>query len=87
MKSPRLISGVFIYAAAWCLGRGCNHFHILDVSGYPDGLPVLSFGPRLRCERCGHLGADARPNRNDMHKQEPITQASSVARESPLCPQ
>jgi len=25
------------------------------------------FGPRLRCERCGHLGADARPNWNEMH--------------------
>jgi hypothetical protein len=46
----------------WCLSRGCNHFRILDVSAYPDDVPVPSFGPRLRCERCGHLGADARPN-------------------------
>jgi len=37
--------------AAWCLGRGCNHFRVLDVSGYPDDLPVPSFGPRLRRER------------------------------------
>ena len=22
--------------AAWCLGRGCDHFRVLDVSGYPD---------------------------------------------------
>jgi hypothetical protein len=56
--------------AAWCLGRGCNHFRVLDVSGFGDDLPVPSFGPRLRCERCGHLGADARPNWNEMHKQE-----------------
>jgi hypothetical protein len=20
--------------AAWCLGRGCNHFWVFDVSGY-----------------------------------------------------
>ena len=33
--------------AAWCLGRGCNHFRALDVSDYPDDLPVPSFGPRL----------------------------------------
>jgi hypothetical protein len=28
--------------AAWGLGRGCNHFRVFDVSGYPDDLPVLS---------------------------------------------
>jgi hypothetical protein len=22
--------------AVWCLGRGCNHHTILDVSGYSD---------------------------------------------------
>ena len=45
---------------AWCLGRGCHHHFVLDVSGYPTDLPVPSFGPRLRCTRCGHLGANAR---------------------------
>jgi len=24
--------------AAWCLGRGCNHFRVVDVSGYPDDI-------------------------------------------------
>jgi hypothetical protein len=33
--------------AAWCLGRGCNHFRVFDVSAYSDNLPVPSFGPRL----------------------------------------
>jgi hypothetical protein len=28
--------------AAWCLGRGCNYFRVLDVSNYPDDVPVLS---------------------------------------------
>jgi hypothetical protein len=54
--------------AAWCLGRGCNHFRALDVSNYPDDEAVPSFGLRLRCEACGHLGADARPNWNEMYK-------------------
>ena len=34
--------------AAWCLGRGCNHFRILDVSAYSDDVPVPSFGLRRR---------------------------------------
>jgi len=28
--------------AAWRLGRGCNHFRVLDVSGYPGDVPVPS---------------------------------------------
>jgi hypothetical protein len=27
---------------AWCLGRDCNHFRLLDVSGYADDVPVPS---------------------------------------------
>ena len=48
--------------AAWCLGRNCGHSAVLDVAGYPDDVPVPAFGPRLRCEICGHLRADVRPN-------------------------
>ena len=51
--------------AAWCLGRGCNHHTIIDVSAYADDVTVPSFGLGLRCERCGHLGADVRPNWNE----------------------
>jgi hypothetical protein len=50
---------------AWCLGRGCYHHRVLDVSGFADDVPVPSFGPRMRCERCGHVGADVRPNWNE----------------------
>jgi hypothetical protein len=48
--------------AVRCLGRGCNHYSTLDVSGYSDEVPVPSFGPRMRCERCGQRGADVMPN-------------------------
>ena len=47
---------------AWCLGRDCHHHRVLDVSAMGEDVTVPSIGPRLRCERCGHLGADARPN-------------------------
>jgi hypothetical protein len=47
---------------AWCLGRDCHHHRTLDVDAMPDDVAVPSIGPRLRCERCGRLGADARPN-------------------------
>lgn len=40
-------------------------FELHSPRDYPDDLPVPSFGPRLRCERCGHLSADARPNWNE----------------------
>jgi hypothetical protein len=51
--------------AAWCIGRGCGHQRVTDVERYGDDVPVPWFGPYLRCERCGHLGADARPNWNE----------------------
>jgi len=51
----------------WCLARGCDHHRVVDVERYGDDVPVPWFGPRRRCERCGHLGADARPNWNEMH--------------------
>jgi hypothetical protein len=48
--------------AAWCSTRDCHHSAVVDVERLGDDVPVPSLGPRLRCERCGHLGADARPN-------------------------
>ena len=48
--------------AVWCSGRGCGHHRVIDVERYGDDVPVPWFGPSMRCERCGHLGADAGPN-------------------------
>ena len=52
-----------------CLGRGCGHHRVIDVERYGDDVPVPRFGPRLRCQRCGHLGADARPNWSELAAQ------------------
>ena len=49
----------------WWSGRGCGHYRVVDVERHGDDVPVPWFGPRKRCERCGHLGADARPNWNE----------------------
>lgn len=48
-----------------CLGNDCHHHAVIDASGLADDLTVPSFGPRMRCQRCGRLGADVRPNWND----------------------
>jgi hypothetical protein len=50
--------------AVWCDGLG-RHHRVLDVSGYPDDVPVPAFGPRMVCTVCGAIGADARPNWNE----------------------
>jgi hypothetical protein len=48
--------------AITCGALWCNHYGLVDVSAYPDGVTVPSFGPRLVCTVCGAIGADARPN-------------------------
>ena len=64
--------------AVWFGGRGCDHASVLDVSRYADDVPVPAFGPRMVCTVCGAIGADARPNWNERHKEAPITRASSA---------
>ena len=52
--------------AVWCSGCGCGHHRVIDVEQYGDDVPVPWFGPRMRC---GHLGADARPNWSEIAAQ------------------
>jgi hypothetical protein len=40
----------------------CEHKTKLNVDAWPDDVPVPWFGPRMRCSRCGKLGATAIPN-------------------------
>lgn len=54
-----------LWLSVYCLAHDCHHQTALDVSRYPGHVPVPAFGPHMRCQRCGHLGADARPNWKD----------------------
>jgi hypothetical protein len=42
--------------------RHCGHERAFNMDDWPDDAPVPSFGPRMRCSRCGKLGATAAPN-------------------------
>jgi len=49
----------------YCSKTTCRHEAILNVDSLPDDVSVPSLGPRMRCQRYGQLGADARPNWNE----------------------
>jgi ribosomal protein L37E len=40
----------------------CGYRTIVNVDFWPDEAMVLSFGPQLRCRRCGHQGVNVRPD-------------------------
>jgi hypothetical protein len=40
----------------------CGHERAVNMDDWPADAPVPSFGPRIRCSRCGKLGAAAVPN-------------------------
>jgi hypothetical protein len=45
--------------------KGCQqlrHQRAFGMDDRPDDATVPSFGPRMRCSRCGKLGATAVPN-------------------------
>jgi hypothetical protein len=42
--------------------KGCGHHTTVNVDDWHDETPVPSFGPRMRCKKCGHLGANVRPD-------------------------
>jgi hypothetical protein len=44
----------------------CHHSVELNVDDMPDDIEAPSIGPRMVCTRCGHVGADARPDRSEL---------------------
>ena len=42
--------------------RACGHHSTFNVDAWPDEVLVMSFGRRIRCIQCGHLGADVMPD-------------------------
>jgi hypothetical protein len=42
--------------------NACGHHTTANVDSYPDDMPVLSFCLRMRCRKCGQLGANVRPD-------------------------
>jgi len=49
-----------------CTNSTCRHEAIMNFDSLSGDVPVPSLGPRMRCQRCGQIGADARPNWNEM---------------------
>ena len=46
----------------YCGATDCNHGTVINADHLPDDLPIRSLGPRMVCARCGHRGADVRPD-------------------------
>ena len=44
----------------------CHHEAVLPADRWPDEVLVSTFRPRMVCTRCGIVGADARPNWQEM---------------------
>jgi hypothetical protein len=40
--------------------KACGYSTTVNVDDWPNETPVPSFGPRMRCSKCGHLGANVR---------------------------
>jgi hypothetical protein len=49
----------------------CGLHTAVNVDLWPDDVPVPSFGPRMRCTKCGKLGATAIPNWIERRDREP----------------
>jgi hypothetical protein len=46
----------------------CHHSVELNVDHMPDEVEVPSIGSRMVCTRCGHVGADARPDWSELDR-------------------
>jgi hypothetical protein len=48
--------------------RSCHHQVHFNVDHMPDHVAVPSIGRRMVCTRCGLVGADARPDWNELKR-------------------
>jgi hypothetical protein len=55
MRAAR-VRGLFVTC------QHCNHERAVNMDDWPYNAPLPSFGPRMRCSRCGKLGPTAVPN-------------------------
>ncbi len=46
----------------FCEAIDCNHGSSMNAHEFPDDLPIDSLCPHMVCTRCGHRGADVRPD-------------------------
>jgi hypothetical protein len=46
----------------YCASIQCNHRTKLCADHLPDETPIRALGTRMVCTRCGHRGADVRPD-------------------------
>lgn len=45
-----------------CVDLACNHQTFISLEGLPDDIVLADLKPRMRCARCGRIGADVRPD-------------------------
>jgi hypothetical protein len=53
--------------------HNCRHQLIMNVDHLPGDLTVPSFGPKMVCTKCGMIGADVGPRRQQRPKRESLT--------------
>jgi hypothetical protein len=60
---------------ASCLNDTCRHTALIDVSSFPAGTEIPSFGRRVVCDKCGSRGnkIDVRPNWKEQPPSESLT--------------
>jgi hypothetical protein len=46
----------------YCNSISCDHSVTMNADHMPDETPILPLGTRMACSRCGHRGADVRPD-------------------------
>jgi hypothetical protein len=50
------------YLLVYCNALDCNHSAQLNADHLPDNTPIRPLGRRMVCTRCGHRGAEVRPD-------------------------